>query len=88
MAGILAVPRPRYTGWRVADGSTGIEAVAMMRDFFDSRIPAFVVTGDTSIVVEQTKDLPNSMLIRKPVNPDQLLRDADNAIEKGVIADT
>jgi hypothetical protein len=38
--------------------------------------------------VEQTKDLPNSMLIRKPVNPDQLLRDADNAIEKGVVADT
>ena len=83
-----AVPDLIITDYHLLDGSTGIEAVAMMRDFFDSRIPAFVVTGDTSIVVEQTKDLPNSILIRKPVNPDQLLRDADHAIVKGVVADT
>jgi PAS domain S-box-containing protein len=80
-----AVPDLIITDYNLLDGTTGVEAVAMMRELFDSPIPAFVVTGDTSVVVEQTKDLPNSMLIRKPVNPDQLLRDADTAIESGIV---
>jgi PAS domain S-box-containing protein len=80
-----AVPDLIITDYNLLDGTTGVEAVAMMRELFDSPIPAFVVTGDTSVVVEQSKDLPNSMLIRKPVNPDQLLRDADTAIESGVV---
>jgi PAS domain S-box-containing protein len=80
-----AVPDLIITDYHLLDGSTGIEAVAEMRDLFGSPIPAFVVTGDTSVVVEQTRELPNSMLIRKPVNPDQLLRDADTAIESGVV---
>jgi len=79
------VPDLIITDYNLLDGSTGVEAVAAMRELFGASIPAFVVTGDTSVVVEQTKGLPNSVLIRKPVNPDQLLRDADAAIENGEV---
>jgi len=80
-----AVPDLIITDYHLLDGSTGVEAVAKMRDLLSAVVPTFVVTGDTSIVVEATKDLPNSILVRKPVNPDQLLRDAYVAIETGKV---
>ena len=74
--------------FHLLDGSTGIEAVNALRKVFASAIPALIVTGDTSIVVEEAKNLENSMLIRKPVNPDQLLRDAGIAIDTGKVPTT
>ena len=76
-------PQLIVTDFHLIDGSTGVEAVESLRKIFATEIPALVVTGDTSIVVEAARDLPNSILIRKPVNPDQLLHDAGIAIETG-----
>ena len=78
-------PQLIVTDFHLLDGSTGIEAVLRLRKLFAAEIPALIVTGDTSIVVEEVRELPNSMLIRKPVNPDQLLQDADVAIETGQV---
>ena len=80
---IDATPDLIVSDFHLLDGSTGIDAVLDLREFFKAEIPALIVTGDTSIVVEETRELPNSILIRKPVNPDQLLRDADIAVETG-----
>jgi len=82
---IDAVPELIITDFHLLDESTGIEAVVDLRELFKAEIPALIVTGDTSIVVEQARELPNSMLVRKPVNPDQLLSDADIAIETGKV---
>jgi len=76
-------PQLIVTDFHLLDGSTGIEAVIRLRKLFAAEIPALIVTGDTSIVVEEVRELPNCMLIRKPVNPDQLLQDADVAVETG-----
>jgi two-component system, sensor histidine kinase len=85
---IDATPNLIVTDFHLLDGSTGIEAVVDLRELFESDIPALIVTGDTSIVVQEARNLPNSILIRKPVNPDQLLRDADIAVETGKVPPT
>jgi two-component system, sensor histidine kinase len=85
---IDATPDLIVTDFHLLDGSTGIEAVVDLRELFESDIPALIVTGDTSIVVQEARKLPNSILIRKPVNPDQLLRDADIAVETGKVSTT
>ena len=82
---IDAVPELIISDFHLLDESTGIEAVVDLRELFKEEIPALIVTGDTSIVAERARELPNSMLIRKPVNPDQLLSDADIAIETGKV---
>ena len=74
--------------FHLIDGSTGVEAVKVMREVYERNIPALIVTGDTSIVMDAAKDLPNSLLTRKPVNPDILLRDAAIAIETGFVPDS
>jgi PAS domain S-box-containing protein len=85
---IDAAPELVITDYHLLDGSTGVEAVAQMREYFAAEIPALIVTGDTSIVMEAVRDLPNSLLIRKPVNPDQLLQDTNIAIETGKVPRT
>jgi len=82
---IDAVPELIITDFHLLDESTGIDAVVVLRELFKAEIPALVVTGDTSMVVEKARELPNSLLIRKPVNPDQLLSDANIAIETGKV---
>lgn len=85
---IDAPPELIVTDFHLLDGSTGIEAVTDLRKAFAQDIPALIVTGDTSIVVEQARDIENCILVRKPVNPDQLLRDAGIAIVTGKVPKT
>ena len=85
---IDAPPDLIISDYHLLDGSTGIEAVVALRKIFAQDIPALIVTGDTSIVVEEARDLKNSILIRKPVNPDQLLRDAGISIDTGKVPET
>jgi len=49
--------------FHLLDGSTGVEAVSLIRDFYDSEIPAFIVSGDTSKVVKDARLLDNCTLI-------------------------
>jgi protein-histidine pros-kinase len=55
------------------DGSTGVEAVAEIRRRFDRIIPAFIVSGDTSKMVQEARSTENCAIMNKPVNTDHLL---------------
>ena len=71
--------------FHLLDGSTGVEAIAMVREEFNTNIPAFIVTGDTSKMVQDAKFTENCIIMNKPVNTDQLIRSAVSAIESGIV---
>jgi PAS domain S-box-containing protein len=71
--------------FHLLDGSTGVEAVVEIREHFDSNIPAFIVTGDTSKVVKEAHTVDNSTLLNKPVNTARLLAAARIATETGEV---
>lgn len=71
--------------FHLLDGSTGVEAVSAMREFFNEEIPAFIVSGDTSKVVKDARLLDNCILISKPVDTARLLAAASHAIRSGEI---
>jgi DNA-binding NtrC family response regulator len=71
--------------FHLLDGSTGVEAIAMVREEFDTNIPAFIVTGDTSKMVQDAKFTENCIIMNKPVNTDQLIKSAVSAIESGIV---
>ena len=71
--------------FHLLDGSTGVEAVAMVREAYDRNIPAFIVTGDTSKMVQAARTTENCIIMNKPVNTDQLLQNAVHAIESGSV---
>ncbi len=69
--------------FHLLDGSTGVEAVATIREYFDRNIPAFIVSGDTTKVVNDARPVDNSTLMRKPVNTRRLLAAARIATRTG-----
>lgn len=71
--------------FHLLDGSTGVEAIAMIREEFKRNIPAFIVTGDTSKMVQEAKSTENCIIMNKPVNTDQLLHGAVAAIDTGLV---
>ena len=71
--------------YHLRDGSTGLEAVAVVRARQQREVPAVILTGDTSVVADEVKDLGNCRLLRKPVNPEDLLMLINTAIETGKI---
>jgi PAS domain S-box-containing protein len=66
-------------------GSTGVEAVAAIRQEFQKNIPAFIVSGDTSKMVQDAKSTTNCVIMNKPVNTDRLLKVARSAIISGIV---
>lgn len=78
-------PNLIISDFHLLDGSTGVEAVAMVRESFEKNIPAFIVTGDTSKMVQEAKSTENCIIMNKPVNTDQLLKGAVEAIESGAV---
>lgn len=71
--------------FHLMDGSTGVDAVNGIRKEFGRNIPAFIVSGDTSRVVDVARSLTNSVLMSKPVNTDLLLELAHDAVATGMI---
>jgi signal transduction histidine kinase/CheY-like chemotaxis protein len=71
--------------FHLLDNSTGVEAVAMIRDEFAENIPAFIVTGDTSKMVQEARSTKNCVIMNKPVNTGTLLKGAIAAIESGKV---
>lgn len=74
--------------FHLLDGSTGVDAVNQIRAVFDKPLPAFIVSGDTSKVVQDARSLVNSLLMSKPVDIDQLLRLARAAIATGIVPES
>ena len=69
--------------FHLLDGSTGVQAVAEIRKFYQHDIPAFIVSGDTSKVVRDARLLANSTLMSKPVDTVRLLAAARHAVASG-----
>jgi len=69
--------------FHLLDGSTGVEAVAAIREHFGKQIPAFVVSGDTSKVVKEARLIENCTLMNKPVDTNRLLSAASSATKTG-----
>jgi PAS domain S-box-containing protein len=73
--------------FHLLDGSTGVEAVNTIRTFFGTSVPAFIVSGDTSKIVDDARLLDNCTVMSKPVNTSRLLRAARTATLTGLIPD-
>lgn len=69
--------------FHLLDGSTGVEAVGLIRDFYEAEIPSFIVSGDTSKVVKDARLLDNCTLMSKPVDTARLLAAALYASRSG-----
>ena len=79
------VPALIVSDYHLLDGATGVDAVAAVRRRFDSDIPAFIVTGDTSKVIQGLRPLPNTTVMSKPVDTDQLLTLTREAVRTGLV---
>jgi len=77
------VPLLLVSDFHLLDGSTGVEAVSEIRDYYDTQIPAFIVSGDTSKVVKEARMLDNCTLMSKPVDTNRLLSAAREAVRTG-----
>ena len=78
-------PALLISDFHLLDGSTGVEAVSAIREFFDEHIPAFIVSGDTSKVVKDARLLDNCTLMCKPIDTNRLLAAARHAVGTGVV---
>jgi len=79
------VPSLLISDFHLLDGSTGVEAVSGIREYYDANIPAFIVSGDTSKVVKEARPLDNCTLMSKPVNTARLLAAAHIATKTGTV---
>ena len=79
------VPALVISDFHLLDGSTGVEAVSDIREYYKQMIPAFIVSGDTSKVVKDARPLENCTLMSKPVNTNRLLNAARAATKTGFV---
>ena len=82
---VTEIPALLISDFHLLDGSTGVEAVSAIREYFDAPIPAFIVSGDTSKVVKDARLLDNCTLMCKPIDTNRLLVAARHAVAKGVV---
>lgn len=78
------VPDLIVSDYHLLDGSNGIQAVHAVRAATGVCMPAFIVTGDTSKIMQEVEEVENSRILSKPIGPDELLRLAHGAIERGL----
>lgn len=81
--GLDTTPVLVISDFHLLDGSTGVQAVQAVRSHFNENLPAFIVSGDTSKVVQEARSLKNSRVMSKPVAIDDLLRATRAAIASG-----
>ncbi len=79
------LPALLISDFHLLDGSTGVQAVQIIREFYGSEIPAFIVSGDTSKVVKDARLLDNCTLMSKPVDTTRLLAAARIASHSGKV---
>ena len=85
IAHLDVTPSLLISDFHLLDGSTGVEAVTGIREYYDKNIPAFIVSGDTSKVVKDARPVDNCTLMSKPVNTTRLLAAAHVATKTGTV---
>lgn len=78
-------PALLISDFHLLGGSTGVQAVSLIRQHYDLEIPAFIVSGDTSKVVKEARLIDNCTLMSKPVDTARLLLAARHATRSGVV---
>ena len=76
-------PALLISDFHLLDGSTGVEAVSLIREHYGESIPAFIVSGDTSKIVKDARLLDNCTLMSKPIDTNRLLSAARHAVATG-----
>jgi DNA-binding response OmpR family regulator len=71
--------------FHLAENSNGVEAVATIREMSGDDLPAIIISGDTSKVVDSARMLANCVLLSKPVHTDELLERVNGALERGSV---
>jgi two-component system, sensor histidine kinase len=61
------------TDYHLADGETGIQVIAAMRETLDKTLKAVLITGDTSTAIKELPRDPHLRFASKPVRADELL---------------
>jgi len=82
---LAEMPALIISDFHLLDGSTGVEAVAEIRDYYEKNLPSFIVSGDTSKVVKDARLLDNCTVMSKPVNTARLLSAATIAVQTGQV---
>jgi PAS domain S-box-containing protein len=82
---ISDMPALIISDFHLLDGSTGVEAIASIRNHYDADIPAFIVSGDTSKVVKDARPVHNCTMMNKPVDTARLLAAAAIATRSGKV---
>ena len=85
MQHVEETPTLLVSDFHLLDGSTGVEAVSLVRENYGAMIPAFIVSGDTSKVVKEARLLDNCTLMCKPIDTNRLLAAARHAIKTGEV---
>ncbi|MGB5163853.1 MAG: ATP-binding protein [Woeseiaceae bacterium] len=79
------MPALIISDFHLLDGSTGVEAIASIRQHYGADIPAFIVSGDTSKVVKDARPVHNCTMMNKPVDTARLLAEAAIATRSGKV---
>ena len=82
---LYVTPALLISDFHLLDGSTGVEAVTDIRNYYEKNIPAFIVSGDTSKVVKDARPVENSTLMSKPISTERLLAAARIATRTGKV---
>ena len=85
MRHVEETPALLVSDFHLSDGSTGVEAVSLVRENYGALIPAFIVSGDTSKVVKEARLLENCTLMCKPIDTNRLLAAARHAVRTGEV---
>jgi CheY-like chemotaxis protein/anti-sigma regulatory factor (Ser/Thr protein kinase) len=62
------------TDYHLAAGETGLQVVEALRERFGARLPAVMITGDTSSAIRDLGGDHRLRMASKPIDPDKLLR--------------
>lgn len=73
-------PELIISDYHLAGPETGVQTIAAIRNMLGVTVPSFIVSGDTSGLVEETQSVQLCELISKPVDADILLRKVAHAI--------
>jgi CheY-like chemotaxis protein len=82
---VTETPVLLISDFHLLDGSTGVQAVSLIREHYQSDIPAFIVSGDTSKIVKDSRLIDNCTLMSKPVDTARLLAAAQYASRSGSV---
>jgi CheY-like chemotaxis protein len=69
-----AVPDIILSDYRLADGKSGVDAIAALREEFNRDIPAMVISGDIAADRLREAQAAGLTLMHKPIEPDRLLQ--------------